>query len=50
MRDRVARHQASADPASGLSARLRCVQRHLSPVIGQAAPGPAGQLVRWAGA
>jgi hypothetical protein len=38
--DWVEWHQAYADPASGLSARLRSVQRHLSLAIGQARPGP----------
>ncbi len=40
MRDWVAWHQGYADPASGLSMRLRSVQRHLSRAIGQAAAGP----------
>jgi len=35
VRDWVEWHQAYADPASGLSARLRSVQRHLSLAIGQ---------------
>lgn len=40
MRDWVEWHQAYADPASGLSARLRSVRRHLSRAIDQAAAGP----------
>src|SRR5258708_10899150 len=40
MRDWVAWHQAYEDPASGLSARLRSVRRHLSRAVDQAAPGP----------
>jgi hypothetical protein len=40
VRDWVEWHQAYADPASGLSARLRSVQRHLSLAISQARPGP----------
>jgi hypothetical protein len=40
VRDWVEWHQAYADPASGLSARLRSVQRHLSLAIGRALPGP----------
>jgi hypothetical protein len=40
VRDWVEWHQAYADPASGLSARLRSVQRHLSLAIGGARPGP----------
>ena len=39
MRDWVEWHQAHADPALGLSARLRCVRRHLSRAIDQAAAG-----------
>ena len=39
MRDWVEWHQGYADPASGLSARLRSVRRHLGRAIGQAA-GP----------
>jgi hypothetical protein len=48
VRDWVEWHQDYADPASGLSARLRSVQRHLSRAIGQALPGP-GRLVSVAG-
>jgi hypothetical protein len=40
VRDWVEWHQAYADPASGLSARLRSVQRHLSLAIGEAPAGP----------
>jgi Putative methyltransferase len=40
MRDWVAWHQAYADPASGLSMRLRSVQRHLSGAIDRAAAAP----------
>lgn len=40
MRDWVEWHEAYGDPASGLSARLRCVQRHLASAIDQAAAGP----------
>jgi hypothetical protein len=40
VRDWVDWHQAYADPASGLSARLRIVQRHLARAIGGALPGP----------
>jgi len=40
VRDWVEWHQAYADPASGLSARLRSVRRHLSRAIDQAAAGP----------
>jgi len=40
VRDWVMWHQGYADPASGLSARLRSVQRHLSRAIDQAAAGP----------
>ena len=40
MRDWVEWHEGYGDPASGLSARLRCVQRHLSRAIDQAAAGP----------
>jgi len=40
VRDWVEWHEAYADPASGLSARLRSVQRHLAAAIDQAPPGP----------
>jgi hypothetical protein len=40
VRDWVEWHQAYADPASGLTARLRSVQRHLSRAIDRALPGP----------
>jgi hypothetical protein len=40
MRDWVEWHEGYGDPASGLSARLRCIQRHLSRAIDQAAAGP----------
>jgi hypothetical protein len=40
VRDWVEWHQSYADPASGLSARLRIVQRHLSLAIGQALRRP----------
>jgi len=40
VRDWVEWHQAYRDPASGLSARLRSVQRHLSEAIGQTAASP----------
>ena len=40
MQDWVEWHEAYGDPASGLSARLRCVQRHLAWAIDQAAAGP----------
>jgi Putative methyltransferase len=40
VRDWVEWHQAYADPASGLSARLRSVRRQLSEAIAQAAAGP----------
>jgi hypothetical protein len=39
VRDWAEWHQAYADPASGLSARLRSVQRHLSRAIDRAPPG-----------
>jgi hypothetical protein len=40
VRDWVAWHKAYGDPASGLSARLRCVQRHLSRAIDRVEAGP----------
>ena len=40
VRDWVAWHAAYDDPASPLSARLRCVRSHLSDAIDQAPPGP----------
>jgi hypothetical protein len=40
VRDWVGWHQAYADPASGLSARLRSVRRLLSEAVGQAPVGP----------
>jgi hypothetical protein len=40
MRDWVAWHRDYGDPASGLSARLRCVQRHLSRALDEVAAGP----------
>jgi len=40
MRDWVEWHEAYADPASGLSMRLRSVQRQLAAAIDQAPPGP----------
>jgi hypothetical protein len=40
VRDWVEWHQAYADPASGLSSRLRTVQRHLSRAISQATTDP----------
>jgi hypothetical protein len=48
MRDWVEWHRAYADPASGLSARLRIVQRHLSVAVDQAA-GPVRLLSLCAG-
>src|SRR5258708_14250011 len=49
MRDWVAWHQAYEDPASGLSARLRSVRRHLSRAVDQAAPGPVRLVTLCAG-
>jgi hypothetical protein len=49
MRDWVAWHQAYADPASGLSMRLRSVQRHVSRAIDHAVPGPVRLVSLWAG-
>jgi len=38
--DWIAWHAAYDDPASSLSARLRCVRSHLSDALDQAPPGP----------